>query len=573
MYLKKGLSNGRVYLSAVHGYWDSKTKKVRAKTVCSFGYVDELEKDYPDPLSHFRAVVKEMDTARKADERVFELRLNSHTKLTEGPNRKNFGFSALSFLYHELELNYFFDNRRDNLPGTYNLSSVVKLLVYGRLLNPGSKAYTHARREEYFEKFDFSLDSVYRALTTLAKLSEDIQLFLHKRISKLFGRSNEIVYYDVTNYYFESEQTTSLREKGYSKENRPDPIVQMGLLIDDVGLPITFDLFKGSTVDCQTLLPVLAKIKKKFGFEKIVVVADKGLNTSSNVAYNLIKKDGYLFSKSIRKADAELRGWVLDKTGYQQAKNGSLTKSRLAQRVVYVLNPHNKKVAVPIEEKQVAVFSEKYAKRQAKNRQADIDKAYELISDASRYSKATHSGAKRFVKGLIVDKKTGEVLAGQHVRTLDRQRIKDEEALDGYYLLTTSEKQKSAQELMELYSGLWKIEDSFRITKSELEARPVYLSRDDHIQAHFLTCYIALVLMRLLEIKTKHRYSTKALMDALQKASASHLEGNRWIFNYTSETLSAIGQACGIDFSRKYLTKQEIGKIIGDTKKVSSIPQ
>jgi transposase len=569
MFLKKAQrrSDGRMYLSCVHGFWDSEAKCSRTRTVKSFGYVDELIKDYPDPISHFQKVVDEMEEKRQAEEGSIEVSIDPKTILTEGSYRKNFGFAALSTLFHELELNYFFDNRREKIAGRYNLGSIVKLLVYGRILTPASKRATHAGRKGYFETFDFSLDSIYKGLGELARLSKDIQLFLHRRISKLYGRMSEIVYYDVTNYYFESDAVSDFRAKGHSKEYRPDPIVQMGLLIDSAGLPITFDLFRGNTLDCETLLPVLSRIKRDFGFERIVVVADKGLNTSDNVAYNTIKGDGYLFSKSVRKANEELREWTLKRKGYQKTSAETFTKSRMRQREISVSRPDGKKVKVPIEEKQVAVWSRKYALRQRQKRECDIKKAQELIDSAGKYSKATHKGAARLVKGFDVDEKTGEVLASKQMRALDTERIKNEERLDGFYILTTSEVDKSSRELISLYSGLWKIEDSFRVTKSELQARPVFLSLDDHIAAHFLVCYIALILIRILEAKTEGKHSVSTLTEAMREASASYLESNVWLFNYRSKVLDDIGSALNIDFSRKYMRVEEIRKTIGATKK------
>ena len=574
MHLKKSpRPDGRIYLSAVHGYREPNSGKTKMRTIQSFGYVDKLKEQYDDPIAHFGKVVAAMEAERIATQGVFEIRIDPNSRLEKGTSRKNFGFVALSTIYHELGLDWFFNNRRSGTAATYNLSSIFKLLVYGRILDPGSKQRTYRRREGYFERFDFSLDDVYRALTDLALLSEDIQLFLHERISKLYGRSTELVYYDVTNYYFESDATSTLREKGYSKENRADPIIQMGLLIDRCGIPITFDLFKGNTVDCQTLLPVLSRIKHTFGLDRIVVVADKGLNTSDNIAYNLIKGDGYLFSKSVRKADKELRSWTCERKGYRKSSEDTFTKSRIAKRRVYLEGPDGKTKPVPIEEKQVAVWSRKYARRQAKKREGEIEKAKMLIDDVARFDKATHSGAARFVKGLVIDKKTGEILEGKVARSLDTKRIEQEASLDGFYILTTSEMKKTSKELVSLYSGLWKIEDCFKVTKSDLRSRPVYLSRDDHIAAHFLTCFMALTLLRILEMKIEHKYPAPQLIDAMRRCSASHLEDNVWVFDYTSDVLEDIGSAVGIDFSRKYLRKREIVKTIGDSKKKQACPQ
>ena len=570
MYLHKSKrKDGRVYLSCVHGYRDG--SKVRSKTIESFGYVCELEKKYPDPIAHFKAVVDEMEAERKSVEASFSVTIDPRTSLKDRANRKNFGFCALSAIYHELGLDWFFNNRRDKTCAKYNVSSILKLLVYGRILDPSSKKKTWEGRKNYFEKFDFSLDDVYRTLPTLAGLSEDLQLFLHNRISKVYGRDAELVYYDVTNYYFESDVRSDLREKGFSKDGKADPIVSMGLLTDQAGIPIAFDLFAGNTVDSKTFLPVLSRIKRNFSLKRVVVVADRGINTSDNIAYSIINKDGYLFSRSVKQVDAKCRDWVLNKNSYHALNKDTFVKSRIATRSLYLEGVDGKKKPIPVSERQVAVWSRKYARRQIKKRALDIEKAQMLIGDASRYCKATHSGAARFVKGLCINEKTGEILEGKQIRTLDIKRIEQEEKLDGFYILTTSEKNKSPQELIGMYANLWKIEDAFRVTKSDLKSRPVYLSRDDHIKAHFLTCFIALTIMRILEMKTGYKHSTPSLIEAMKRASASHLEENLWLFDYTSPILEDIGKASNIDFSRKYMRTQEIRKVVGSSKKQISV--
>jgi hypothetical protein len=265
------------------------------------GYVDELEKQYGDPIAHFKTVVAEMNRQEREGKPPASITFDRDKRLAFGEdNRKNIGYTALSKLYHALDLHTFFSNRSRKWNVEYNTNSIMRLLTFSRILNPASKKKTFEQRGIYFERMDFSLIDIYRCLTNIITLKRDLMVHLNKRIRELFGRSNEIVYYDVTNYYFEIDEQDELRKKGVSKEHRPDPIIQMGLLTDSSGIPITYDTFPGNTNDCQTYVPVFKQVRKDFDLGRIIVVADKGINTGDNIAYCLLSGNGYVFSQSVR---------------------------------------------------------------------------------------------------------------------------------------------------------------------------------------------------------------------------------------------------------------------------------
>jgi transposase len=568
MYLNKSpRKNGRVYLSCVHGFWDGNKK--RTKTIKSFGYVDELEEKISDPVAHFTAVVAEMEALRKKEASPVTITVNPTEALSGKRLRKNLGFAALSFIYHELGLGGLFTREGKKTKSQFNLNQIVKLLVYERILHPGSKRAAILNKDRYFEKFSFSEDGLYRALDEIAACAERVQLYLHKQVSRLLGRDTELLYYDVTNYYFESDVTCNLRKKGVSKEHRPDKVVQMGLLIDDQGLPVSFELFAGNTNDCKTFLPAISKVKNTYGIGRVIVIADKGINSSDNCAYNLIKKDGYVFSASVRKADKDIKAWCLDRQGYRWEYTDAdrAIKSRVTTRNLYLEGPDGKKKPIPVRERHVAVWSRKYAKRAAKKRAEAITKAKGFIKNPSSYTASISYGAAKYIKGLSVDKKSGEILECAKALSLDIDRIEAEARFDGFYLIVTSELNKAASDIITLYSGLAKIEESFKVTKTYLKTRPVYVWTDAHIKAHFLICFIALLIIRILEIKTEHKHSIAALIDAMKSASATNVESNWWIFDYRNDVLDDIGKACKIDFSKRYLPLSKIKSIIGDTKK------
>lgn len=568
MILKKGKSNGRTYLSVVRGYRDKETGITRTKTVRSFGYLDVLEKEYDDPIAYFSAVVEEMN--RKEAEENFPVSFSIDRKkqiIPNSANRKNLGYAALSKIYHELELHRFFNNRSRTLDAGFNVNSIMKLLVFSRVLSPASKKKTFEERGRFFEGTDFSLDDVYRCLTFTNKLVDAVKLHLHQKITKQYGRKTDVVYYDVTNYYFETDRSDALRKKGVSKEHRPNPIVQMGLFMDTSGLPISYELFPGNTNDCSTLIPFMAEMKRKYDLGRVIVVADKGLNTGMNIAFNLIKHDGYVYSQTVRGGHRELKNYVREDFGYRKVGDDCRVKSRLYPREIIVTDKDGKSKRVRVEEKQVVFYSSVYDRKAKAERDAVIAKALDLVADPGAYNRATSYGAAKYVRDLTFDKSTGEIITAGHKPVLDEQRIREEEEFDGYYAIVTSELEKSDEDIMDIYRGLWKIEESFKVTKSDLHTRPVFLSREDHIKAHFLICYIALVIARILEKRLGGKFSIARMISSLISASCSLLEENWYLCDYADEVTEAIRDELGIDLTRKYLRLGDIKKIMGDTKK------
>ena len=442
--------------------------------------------------------------------------------------------------------------------------SIPGSIIFSRILFPASKKKTFEQRERFFEIMDFSLDDVYRSLGLLHRYANDLKVFLHEQVTAKYGRKTDLVYYDVTNYYFEIDQQDALRKKGVSKEHRPNPIVQMGLLMDSEGLPVTYELFSGNTNDCETLMPLLQDVRQQYNIGRFIVVADKGLNTSNNTAMALAKGDGYIYAQSILKANAELKAFCLDEDGYQHLGSpeaGFKYKSRIAPRALRIENAEGKMVSVDIDEKQVLFYSEKYAKRAREQRQEVINKALNLIASPSKAAAAAAYGASKYIKGIDYDKATGEILKTAEYVYLDEKKIEEEAQFDGYYALVTSELDMPEQEVIEHYRGLWKIEESFRLTKSDLEARPVFVSLEEHINAHFLTCFIALLFTRLLQLKTNHQFPAGQLLEALRNANGTLLNDNIYVFDFYNDCLKTLGETFQIPFQYKYLNKSEINKM------------
>lgn len=568
MFLRKEKRKDRIYLSIVHGYREKGTGKSKQKTIKTLGYLDELEKEYEDPISHFTQLAKNMTEEYNSKHKPVTLEINLNKTLDAGTDlTKNFGYAALSKIYHELELNTFFQIRQRELEIPFNLNSIAKLLFYGRIIFPGSKKRTFEQKDRLFDRTEFSLDDVYRALTYLNKYEKPLQKWIHEKISTKYGRDTSLMYYDVTNYYFEIDEADDLRKKGVSKEHRPDPIVQMGMFIDNNGLPISYDLFSGNTNDVTTLRPALKNAKDNIGAGKVIVVADKGINSGDNLYYTLSGKNGYVVSMSIRGAGKEIKAYVLEDEGYVYQGEEYKCKSRLCPRQINVTMSSGRKKKVSVDEKQVVFYSDKYARRAKAERETALLKAKELIASPGKYNRSTSYGAAKYIQNISYDKETGEILEGESDLYLNEELIKEEEKFDGYYMIVTSEMDKSDSEIIDIYRGLWRIEESFKITKSSLTARPVYVSREDHIHAHFLTCFVALTLTRILEMKIGRKYCVNQIIQSLRKSNYTHLEQNYYVLGYFDDVLKEIGNVTDIDFSKKYRTLSEIKKITGYSKK------
>ncbi len=575
MYLRKYTDKriNKTYLTIARGYRNEEGKS-RTAIVKYLGDLETLQKQYKDPIAHFQEVVQKMNEEEKQNKTPIILKINKNEKLEEGTNNiKNFGYVALSKIYHELEIDNFFINKFKNRDiSESKINNIIKLLVFSRDLYPNSKKSTFDNKDIFFENTNFSLKEVYNALTYIEPFKQQIQHFIYSHIQDQYKPNNEAIFYDVTNYYFEIDDADEIREKGVSKEHRSNPIVQMGLFMDALGLPMCYQLFRGNTNDCLTLKPMVQELQKNYEVGRVIVVADKGLNTGNNIVYNKAIGNGYVMSLSIRGANKELKEFVLKDEEYKYNEEKTYKKkSRLYPREVIITkkdsNGKKIKTTTTVDEKQVIFWSADYAKRAKAERQPAIDKARDLIGNVQKYNKKNCVGASKYVKHLVFDKKTGEIIEAKSKLSLDEEKIKEEEKYDGYYAIVSSEMDKTDDEIIDIYRGLWRIEETFKVTKSELESRPVYVSRKDHIESHFLICYIALVLSRVLQHKVNKKYSVGRILESLSKCNCSNIEENYYMFNYYDKVLKDIGEVIGVDFAQKNRSLQDIKKILGKSKK------
>lgn len=582
--------NGKTYLSIVDGY--RVDGKVKQKVYKKIGYLEDLEKQFDDPISHFK---KEVEILKKQFISKITTTFDINQDNTFEDDTFNIGYAYLKAIFKELDINSVLKNKQYSSNIKYSLSRACELLTYSRILDPGSIKYTYEHKNQFFEPFDLSLDDLYRCLNPLLDCKEDIFKTIWKNTKEEYHRDASTSYYDCTNYYFEIEYDDEdiknedgeiikkgLRKRGPEKNHRPDPIVEMGLLLDKQGFPISYNLFSGNTSEKETLIPEIHNIKRRHNIDKVIVVADRGLNCSDNMikmaGIDLDKenRDGYIYGQSVRGADQEFKNWILsgdykiDKIIDDEGNEIIFKhKSRIYPKKMYITRDdkgltksgNKKKQSITVDQKQMVYYSQKYADKQKRDRQMVIEKAKDLIKNPGAYTRATSYGAAGYINNIKFDKETG-VVSNSSELSLNIEKITEDEKLDGYYSIVTSEENLSDLELRNIYKGLSKIEETFKITKSEFNARPINVRLEDHIEAHFLICFIALVIIRILQDKINNKYTIKNLLENMKNFKCTHETGNLYKFIGYKPEIQYLNRKFGLNMDKKYDTRENIKKIL-----------
>ena len=525
-------------------------------------------------------------------------------------SRKNLGYVILKHIYNELNIPSFFKDKNKKLKVEYSLNDIFKLLVFSRILYPNSKLATYNNKNIFFDTFEFSKDDMYHSFDYFSSYKDELLTLLWNSTKEKYNRDTSISYYDTTNYYFEISYNDEdelnykgevikkgQRKKGQSKEHRKTPIIQMGLLMDKNAIPMHYDLFPGNESEKLQMRPTLKKTKAKFGIERTIIVADRGQNTSDNTVFIAGKNDdvhnnhdGYAYGQSILGADKEFKTWALkqddfiyDKVydeqsnlvtysdvkkdkddkiiGYEDKPVIFKHKSRVYAKKIQIKKDGKRNVTYRIYQKQMIYYSKKYADRKKHLREVAVEKAKDLIKNPGKYTQATSYGCTKYIDNIYFDNETGEVKEGFDL-SLKIEKIKEEEKYDGYYSIVTSEKNLSDKELRDIYKGLWKIEESFKITKSELETRPVFVWTDESIETHFLSCFVSLLIIRLLEQRLDHKYSNHYVIESLRNYESTNIEHDIYLQNFRNDVIKDLESIFNVDLSRKYLTLSEIKKIL-----------
>ena len=481
----------------------------------------------------------------------------------------------------------------------YDLQGLVRLLVYGRILEPASKWATMGHNGRYHEPLVSSPnpDNVYDALTVIDENAERIFRRMNTCIKRGIGRNPSLVFYDVTNFYFEIAEADEdlldeagnvvekgLRKFGVSKENRKQPIVQIGLFMDDNGIPVSFEMFPGNTLDHHTLKPAMERTVDGFGLGRFVLVADRGMYSAPNMCHVTDAGNGYIVSKSLRKSTAATRRWAVSPEGYAVVSDRFRRKSRIVQREVTLVKEgkSGKKTRERrrFKEKEVVYWSEAFYKRELFEHRKFLDFVERLRANPAgfRVSVAQSKNLKKFLKDEYLNKKTNEVVDGRKlVAMIDDEKLNAFNELMGYYMIATSELDTPDQEIIDKYHGLTQIEDQFREMKGTLEARPVFVNTPEHIHAHLLVCFIALTMMRLMQrriamaepktgsggdLKWTYGMSGERLSAALRDWQVLRQPGELYqMLNSSGEDIRRVLAALGVDIGKRIYTKGGIAAL------------
>ena len=543
-----------------------------SKVVEKLGTYDELKGKLngEDPIEWAKAYVAELTRKEKEEKREVMVRY-SPAKQIDKDEQKTFngGYLFLQQIYHQLGLSKISKVISDKYKFTYNLDSVLSRLVYSRIIFSASKLATCEQSRLFMEQPEFELQHVYRSLEVLAKESDYIQSELYKNSLKICDRNKGILYYDCTNYFFETEQEDGLRQYGVSKEHRPNPIVQMGLFMDGDGFPLAFCINKGNTNEQVTLKPLEKKIISDFGLSRFVVCTDAGLASVANRKFNDIQDRAFITTQSIKKLKASLREWALDPTGWKMSGSDvlyDLTELNEDSNLDLTFYKERWIKEKDLEQKLIVTFSTKYQKYQQSIRNRQVERAQKVIdTNPGKLKKCNSNDYKRFISKSHCTE-NGEVAENESY-SINTDLIAGEAAYDGFYAVCTN-LDDDASAIIKVNQRRWEIEESFRIMKSEFKARPVYLQRDDRIEAHFTTCFISLMIYRILEKKLGEKYTCHDIVTGLRDMNFFEITGEGYLPTYTRTDLTDdLHDAFGFRTDYQIVNTKQMKKIFKDTKK------
>ena len=569
------------YLYAIKGYRTDDGKST-TKVVKKFGTVEELREKLngEDPIEWAKAQVARMTEQENEESKKVVIECNPKALIPKGEQRSyNGGYLFLQKIYYELGLDYICKKiAKKHKLVRYDLNSILSMLVYTRILYPGSKRSSLEDAKKFFEQPECTLEQVYRALSLLAGEFNEVQADVYKRSLKLGKRNASVVYYDLTNYFFEWEEEGGLVQYGHCKEGRPLPIVQMGLFMDHDGFPLAMCIEPGNKAESNTLKPMEQILKDKFGLSKLVVCTDGGLSTYENRKNDSVGDRSFITVQSLKKLREELQGWALYSKGWHIDGSGeeydisTLDSTKYYDTLFFKEQWDQTPMSTgeKLEQRIIVTFSFKYKAYLSRVRERQVTRAVALLAkgQGATSKKKSPNDAKRFIKAEYVTP-DGELAQAANY-SLNQEMIDQESRFDGFYALCT-DLNDPAPAIIKLNGGRWIIENGFRIMKTDFDARPVYVRRDDRIKAHFLTCFLALLIYKYLEKKVnrggKH-FSTVEIVDTLRGMDFLSIPGEGYIPTYTRTDLTNnLHGSAGFRTDTQIVAKQKMRTIIAQTKK------
>lgn len=546
--------------------------KRTSKIVEKLGTYESLQEKLggQDPIQWAKEYVKELNAQEKKQNEDVLVRFSPAKQIPAHQQRSfNGGYLFLQKIYHELGLNKIAADISARHRFSFNLNAILSRLLYARILYPSSKLATYQHAAKFLEPVEFDLHQIFRALGVLAQESDFIQASLYQNSLQLAKRSTGVLYYDCTNYFFEIEQEDGFRQFGPSKENRPNPIVQMGLFMDADGIPLAFQIVQGNANEQTTLIPLEEKILKDFQHSRFVVCTDAGLASTANRKFNDQLDRAFITTQSIKMLKRPLKEWALSPEGWHlpgSSATYNLTDLDGERHRDYTFYKERWIHENGLEQRLIVTFSLKYRDYQRTIRDGQIERAQALLNtNPARVRKTRQNDYKRFIRKTACTP-DGEV-AQTEVYSIDSNIIAAEERYDGFYGVCTNLEDEVA-DILKVNHRRWEIEECFRIMKSEFKARPVYLSRKDRIQAHFTTCFLSLVLYRFLEKRLGGAFTCHEIIQGLQNMNFHEVEKEGYIPIYTrTELTDSLHESFGFRTDYQILKNVQMKKILKFSKK------
>lgn len=471
------------------------------------------------------------------------------------------GYLFPQAFYYRLQLDKTCRKIRDKYKFQFDLNAILSDLIYARILEPASKRSSYKIASEFLEQPTYKLHDVYRALDVLGNECDLIQSEVYKNSHLLGKRNDKILYYDCTNYFFEIEQEDGDRKYGKSKEHRPNPIIQMGMFMDGDGIPLAFFLFPGNANEQTSLKPLEEKVLQDFGCTKFIYCSDAGLGSEKIKKLNHADERAFIVTQSIKKLNKDDKAWALDKTGFKRVSDNSpvdLSKISDDDMGLYYKDapytPHT------LHQRLIITYSPKYARYQKTIRSAQVERAESMIQSGNvKKERKNPNDPARFIGKLAVTEE-GEMAEIQNY--LDTDKVEEEARYDGMYAVTTDLLDDKVQDILKVSEGRWEIEECFRIMKTEFEARPVFLHEDLRIKAHFLICFLSLIIYRYLEKELKNEYTCETILRKLKTMNFADIQEQGYIPLYTRDKLTdALHKVCGFETDFQFITKSHMRTI------------
>jgi len=553
-----------------------KNKKRTTKVVEALGNREDILRKHPgvDPLEWAKDYASKLTENEKQKKAKIMVAYDPNKVIPMEAQRSfNVGYLFLQSIYYQLKLDAICQQISDKRDFSFDLNTILSRLIYMRILHPASKKGTFERANELLEPHLVEAQHIYRALDVLAEESDGIEEAVYKNSLKVVNRNSSILYYDCTNFYFEIEEADGLKQYGMSKENRPNPIVQMGLFMDGDGLPLAFVINPGNQNEQPTLKPLEKRIIKDFKLSKFVVCTDAGLSSHENRLYNSMGNRAFVTTQSIKKLKKHLKEWALDPEGWIPAKSSKEENRTMKHINLQELDLEKDNQTYykerwihenGLEQRLVVTFSPKYKRYHQSIRKKQIERAMKKIEKPKQIEKKRANDPARFIQSTHVTP-DGEI-ADKASYTLNESQIMKESIYDGFYGVCTN-LESPVEEIIQINQRRWEIEETFRILKSEMRSRPVFVRKDERIKAHFLTCFLSLLVYRILEKKLDESFTCPEIIQTLRDMSVLEYAGEGYIPTYTrTELTDKLHDVFGFRTDTEIIDQKRMKKILKQTK-------